>query len=82
MTRVLALALAARAAWVDETLFHINPLSYDPSKSALGRTESKVITDEELLMVLDRSGGQKTGRGFMLQEKTTSAFDSLAGGSS
>ena len=32
MTRVLALALAARAAWVDESLYHINPLSYDPSK--------------------------------------------------
>ena len=34
MTRVLALALAARAAWVDESLYHINPLSYDPSKLA------------------------------------------------
>ena len=34
MTRVLPLALAARAAWVDESLYHINPLSYDPSKLA------------------------------------------------
>merc|ERR1719231_1422947 len=49
-------------------------LAFDPSKSALGKA-SKVITDEELLMVLDRSGKTKTGKGFMLSEKTTSAFD-------
>jgi len=49
-------------------------LSFDPSKSALGKT-SKVITDDELLMVLDRSGAKKTGKGFMLAEKVTTAFD-------
>jgi hypothetical protein len=53
-------------------------LSFDPSKSALGKTENKVITDDELLMVLDRSGKKIVGKGFMHVEKTTSAFDSLA----
>jgi len=50
-------------------------LSFDPSKSALGLNDSKVITDEELQLVLDRSGQKKTGKGFMLAEKATSAFD-------
>jgi len=53
-------------------------LSFDPSKSALGKTENKVITDDELMMVLDRSGKKIVGKGFMHVEKTTSAFDSLA----
>jgi len=52
-------------------------LSFDPSKSALGKS-NKVITDEELLVVLDRSGERKTGKGFMHVEKHTSAFDALA----
>ena len=46
----------------------------------------ELITEEELDMVLDRSGEIKTGKGIMHVEKTTSAFDSLArsqaGGSS
>merc|ERR1719454_1091842 len=41
-------------------------LAFDPSKSALGLNDSKVITDEELQLVLDRSGQKKTGKGFML----------------
>ena len=50
-------------------------LAFDPSKTALGK-DSKVITDAELRMVLDRSGEhQKTGKGFVTVEKTTSAFD-------
>ena len=50
-------------------------LAFDPSKSALGKA-NKVITDEELMMVLDRSAaGKMTGKGFMLAEKTSSAFD-------
>ena len=50
-------------------------LAFDPSKTALGK-DSKVITDAELRMVLDRSGEhQKTGKGFVSVEKTTSAFD-------
>ena len=38
-----------------------------------------MITDEELLMVLDRSGDMSklVGKGFQAVEKTTSAFDSL-----
>merc|ERR1719231_1545389 len=52
-------------------------LSFDPSKSALGKSENKVITDEEMLLVLDRSGNIKASKGFMHVEKTTSAFDSL-----
>jgi ATP-dependent DNA helicase len=55
----------------------LNLLAFDPSKSALGK-QNKVITDEELLMVLDRSDEKKTGKGFMLAEKNTSAFDALA----
>merc|ERR1719231_895592 len=51
-------------------------LSFDPSKSALGK-DNKVITDEELLIVLDRSGEKKTGKGFLLNEKVTSAFDNF-----
>lgn len=50
-------------------------LAFDPSKSAYGKTENKVISDEELLEVLDRSGTRKGGRGFMAVEKITSAFD-------
>lgn len=55
-------------------------LAFDPSKSAIGK-DSKVITDEELLEVLDRSPenlerlNSKTAKGFMLAEKTESAFD-------
>jgi ATP-dependent DNA helicase len=36
-------------------------LAFDPSKTALGKA-NKVITDEELLEVLDRSGSTKTGK--------------------
>ena len=51
-------------------------LAFDPSKSALGNKEhNKVITDEELDDVLDRSGKRKTGKGFMAVDKITSAFD-------
>ena len=54
-------------------------LAFDPSKSALGRSEdNKVITEDELNAVLDRSGSIKKGKGIMHVEKTTSAFDSLA----
>ena len=55
-------------------------LAFDPSKSAIGK-DSKVITDEELLEVLDRSTenltrlNAKKGKGFMLAEKAQSAFD-------
>ena len=55
-------------------------LDFDPSKSAIGKKGSKVITDAELKMVLDRSGKKIEGRGFQAVEKTTSAFDSLASG--
>ena len=54
-------------------------LAYDPSKSALGKdADSKVITDEELMLVMDReavASGKLQGKGFMLNEKQTSAFD-------
>lgn len=49
-------------------------LDFDPAKSALG-SNNKVITDEELRVVLDRSDAVKTGKGFQAVEKTTSAFD-------
>jgi len=49
-------------------------LDFDPSKSALG-SDNKVITEEELTEVLDRSGETKEGKGFQAVEKTTSAFD-------
>jgi len=55
-------------------------LAFDPSKSALGK-DSKVISDAELLEVLDRSPeniqklNAKKGKGFMRAEKTQSAFD-------
>jgi len=49
-------------------------LAFDPSKAALGKA-NKVITDAELLQVLDRSGKVKVGTGFMAVEKVTSAFD-------
>jgi len=52
-------------------------LAFDPSKSALGRTDNKVITDAELAMVLDRKGGTKKGKGFLAVEKTTNSFDAL-----
>eukprot|EP00908_Phaeocystis_cordata_P020806 Transcript_32471.p1 GENE.Transcript_32471~~Transcript_32471.p1 ORF type:complete len:713 (+),score=429.90 Transcript_32471:67-2205(+) len=53
-------------------------LAFDPSKTALGRQEnSKIITDEELAIVLERSGGTKTGKGFMAVEKVTNSFDAL-----
>jgi len=57
-------------------------LAFDPSKSALGK--GKVITDEELLEVLNRSPenlerlNAKKGKGFMLAEKAQSAFDAAA----
>ena len=51
-------------------------LSFDPSKSALGK-DNKVITDAELLEVLDRSGDVKTGKGFVSVQKAASAFDTL-----
>ena len=50
-------------------------LAFDPSKTALGKG-SKVITDEELEEVLDRSDKAKTGKGFQAVEKTVSKFDS------
>lgn len=50
-------------------------LAFDPSKSAYGKSENKVITDAELDEVLDRSGGKKAGKGFMAVNKVTSAFD-------
>ncbi|KAL1528051.1 hypothetical protein AB1Y20_009417 [Prymnesium parvum] len=50
-------------------------LAFDPSKSAYGKSENKVISDEELLEVLDRSGSRKAGKGFMAVDKVTSAFD-------
>ena len=54
-------------------------LNFDPSKSALGRdTENKVITEQELDLVLDRSGEIRVGKGIQHVEKATSAFDSLA----
>ncbi|EOD33503.1 hypothetical protein EMIHUDRAFT_455796 [Emiliania huxleyi CCMP1516] len=56
-------------------------LAFDPSKSALGR-ENKVITDEELAVVLDRSGKVQAGKGFMAVDKTTSAFDAAQRGES
>ena len=49
----------------------------DASRSALGRTDNKVITDAELAMVLDRKGGTKKGKGFLAVEKTTNSFDAL-----
>uniref|UniRef100_A0A7S3B0P5 Helicase n=1 Tax=Haptolina ericina TaxID=156174 RepID=A0A7S3B0P5_9EUKA len=52
-------------------------LAFDPSKAALGKG-NKVITDEELLEVLDRSGSTKTGKGFVAVDKVTSAFDAMA----
>ena len=56
-------------------------LAFDPSKSALGKNkDSKVITDDELMMILDRSGdmSKKIGKGFQHVEKSVSAFDSLS----
>ena len=56
-------------------------ISFDPSKAALGKSpDSKVITDDELLMVLDRSEDNLKrikGKGFQAVEKHTSAFDTL-----
>jgi len=53
-------------------------LSFDPTKSALGKDkDSRVITDEELMLVLDRTIQHKDGKGFMRQEKATSAFDAF-----
>merc|ERR1712060_963135 len=49
-------------------------LAFDPAKTALGR-DNDVITDEELLQVLDRSDGVKVGSGFRSVDKVTSAFD-------
>jgi len=49
-------------------------LDFDPSKTALGKG-NKVITDEELDQVLDRSDNVKVGTGFQRVEKTVSAFD-------
>jgi len=54
-------------------------LKFDPSKAALGR-DSDVISDEELLQVLDRSDGVKVGKGFRVSEKVTSAFDAAQRG--
>lgn len=51
-------------------------LAFDPSKAALGKA-NKVITDEELLQVLDRSGGAKIGNGFLAVDKVTSSFDAM-----
>merc|ERR1712060_464744 len=42
-------------------------LAFDPSKTALGK-QSNVISDEELLSVLDRSGKNMKGRGFVSVE--------------
>ena len=57
-------------------------LAFDPSKTALGRDsarpeDSKVITDAEIAMVLDRSeeGRKRQGKGFMTMERHTNAFD-------
>jgi ATP-dependent DNA helicase len=60
-------------------------LAYDPSKAALGKDETnKVITDDELMIVLDRSQDMTKlkGKGFMLQEKTVSSFDAFQRGGS
>tara|TARA_B110001452_G_scaffold210850_1_gene181286 strand:- start:969 stop:2966 length:1998 start_codon:yes stop_codon:yes gene_type:complete len=51
-------------------------LAFDPSKTALGK-KNKVITEEELEIVLDREGGEKEGRGFMAVQKVTNSFDAL-----
>ena len=53
-------------------------LAFDPSQSALGK-ENKVITDEELMLVLDRSKASSlSGKGFMRAEKHMSSFDLAA----
>ena len=53
-------------------------LDFDPTKTALGRKEnSKIITDAELLKVLDRSKGPVTGKGFKSVEKVTNSFDAM-----
>ena len=51
-------------------------LAFDPSKTALGK-KNKVITEEELEIVLDREGGEKEGKGFMAVQKVTNSFDAL-----
>lgn len=45
-------------------------------------TMQQVITDEELAVVLDRSGKVQAGKGFMAVDKTTSAFDAAQRGES
>ena len=51
-------------------------------KKKLSKAEKKAkkLQDatDNLAIVLDRSGGTKTGKGFMMNDKVTSAFDSLA----
>jgi len=54
-------------------------LAFDPSKTALGRKEnSKIITDAELKLVLDRTKGPVVGKGFRAVEKVTNSFDAMA----
>jgi len=53
-------------------------LAFDPSKTALGRKEnSKIITDAELKIVLDRTKGPVVGKGFRAVEKVTNSFDAM-----
>ena len=56
-------------------------IAYDPSKAALGKSaDNKVITQKEMLAVLDRSDANLKslkGKGFQAVEKSVSAFDSL-----
>jgi len=65
----------------DETI-HKNELqkllAYDPAKAALGTNATRTISDEELSVVLDRSGkagASATGRGFAAVEAVISKFD-------
>ncbi len=51
------------------------PLQRQGSKRALGGPQ--VITEQELAMVLDREGGEKSGKGFMAVQKVTNSFDAL-----
>jgi len=53
-------------------------LAFDPSKTALGRKEnSKIITDADLAIVLDRTKGPVVGKGFRAVEKVTNSFDAM-----
>ena len=46
---------------------------------SFGRKEnSKIITDAELKLVLDRTKGPVVGKGFRAVEKVTNSFDAMA----